>query len=159
MRKPSLPARAARGPRRRIEHNEQVALFDFLARFSKRYPALALPFAIPNAGKRDGRQGADMVAEGMKAGVWDIFVPAPWKCGGDFVHCPKYLGMFIEMKSPGKSPSPEQKTFREAVEPMGYKFIVCYSWVEAAREVMAYLGINDDELERQLWVNTKGATL
>jgi hypothetical protein len=135
-----------------------VALFTFLARFSVQYPALALPFAIPNAGKRDGRQGADMVAEGLRAGVWDIFVPAP-----HFIGDPSRAlllqwqhGLFIEMKAPGKKPSPEQEAFRSLVEPRGYRFVVCHCWVEAAREILAYLGIEDADMNRQLWLNTKG---
>ena len=71
------------------ETEEQQALFTWAALQTAVYPELELMFAIPNGGLRHKKTAHTLKAEGVKAGVPDIFLPAP--------HA-GYNGMFIEMK-------------------------------------------------------------
>lgn len=144
------------------EHGEQAALFCFIGMATKYgfaaacepsvytikgfaeafRPAVAIPelkwvFAIPNGGSRgDSKssamfQGAMMKAEGVRSGVSDIFVPIPRH---------NLHGLFIEMKrADGGTLSPIQKVFGEDMRSMGYGFVCCHGWVEAANVIMQWL--------------------
>lgn len=114
-------------------------------------------FAVPNGGSRGGDpksraiQGARMKAEGVKAGVADIFMPYPMlhrvETLNQNVSYQRYHGLFIEMKKPelnhkNKSDngcSNEQKDFLVEMFLRGYVVCVCYSWVTAAVEIQEYL--------------------
>ena len=76
------------------EHAEQTALFCWAALPEVRaeYPVLELMFAIPNGGERNKIVAGNLKAEGVKAGVLDIFLPVPSK---------GWHGLFIEMKVAG----------------------------------------------------------
>lgn len=107
-------------------------------------PELKWMFHIPNGGSRgNGRdamiRGAQLKAQGVKAGVCDIMLP---------VVRGKWAGLFIEMKKPdqrsvtGKGKGgvkSDQKEFGDFVSNQGYGYTVCYSWEEAARVVEGYL--------------------
>lgn len=112
------------------EHDEQVALFQWAAWCVNVVPELALMFAIPNGGKRSIGTARKLKAEGVKAGVPDIFLP---------VARHGYNGLFIEMKSKGGKCSAEQKRFQDAVSYVGYLCAVCYSADEAAKFIDGYL--------------------
>ncbi|CAK9250002.1 unnamed protein product [Sphagnum jensenii] len=73
------------------EEAEQTALFCWAAmpETSNKYPCLASMFAIPNGGKRDKVTAGKMRAAGVKAGVWDVFIP--YAVGN-------YHGLWIELK-------------------------------------------------------------
>lgn len=91
--------------------------------------ALKLIFAIPNGGQRD--TGNWMVAEGLKAGVPDLFLPVAR--GG-------YHGMFIEMKAVGgKKPRETQEMWIGALRRQGYHVVVAYGWEEASKKLMEYI--------------------
>ena len=97
-------------------------------------PELKWLFAIPNGGKRgDGkiqaRRGAEMKAEGVKAGVPDLMWPIPR--GG-------YHGLWIEMKTPTGRIRKEQTEFLAFAALHGYRTDVCRSWHEAARIIETY---------------------
>lgn len=111
------------------EHNEQTALFRWSAIMETAYPELRWMYAIPNSARRSPRQGAWMKDEGLKAGVWDIHLPAP----RDGVH-----GLFIEMKIGRNKLTPEQTEFKNALEKY-YQFAVCYSWIDAKIAILHYL--------------------
>ena len=116
-------------------------------------PELAWIHHIPNGGTRgsDKRSamiaGGQLKAEGVKAGVWDIFWPlSRWgndEAVGSRCLCP---GLYIEMKKPSlkssKNPnaglSEEQIAFGNFVYGQGYKLAVCYTWEEAAKEIEKY---------------------
>ena len=115
------------------EHQEQVALFQILSRYERKYPILKWVHAIPNGGHRHIRVAMRMKAEGVKAGVWDIFVP---------VAVDEYAGMYIEMKWDGNKLTANQKMFRSVVG-NAYKWAVCYSAEEACRAIGEYLGIEE----------------
>lgn len=127
------------------EHAEQAALFRWAEGLEPIYPQLMMLFAIPNGagvnhqrnrhGQRFSLEGAKLKREGMKQGVPDVFLAAPFG---------KWHGLFIEMKRVKKSLSkvtPEQLGWKTALEGMGYRVEICYGW-EAARDVILdYLGV------------------
>lgn len=115
------------------EHDEQVALFQILSLYDNQYPLLKWVFAIPNGGKRHPAVAVKMKAEGLRAGVWDIFVPVPIddKCG-----------LWIEMKYGKNGLTENQEAFREGVGE-AYAWAVCYSAEEAAQVIGEYLGIEE----------------
>lgn len=95
-------------------------------------PELRWCFAVPNGGKRDAITAGRMKAEGVKAGVLDIFWPL--KRG-------LYSGLWLEMKKPGCKLSPEQIDFIAHAEAQGYRCAVAYSWREAADIIRNYFEI------------------
>lgn len=113
------------------EHSQQVALFAWAALSVGTYPALAYMFAIPNGGLRDIRTATSLKAEGVKAGVPDIFLP--WPNDTDWAGC------FIEMKIKKNKTTTEQNIWIDALTSNGYFATVCYSWEEARDTLIAYL--------------------
>jgi hypothetical protein len=117
------------------EHHEQAALFAWAAVKSKQLPELALMFAIPNGakcsfaydakGQRFSNAAMKLKAEGLKAGVFDIFLPVPRG---------KHHGLFIEMKAEGRKLSEEQCDFEMKVMQQGYETVVISTGWEAARD-------------------------
>lgn len=53
------------------EHSEQCVVIDYCK--IRRYPV----FAIPNGGSRNKAEAAKLKAEGVSAGVPDLFIPIP----------------------------------------------------------------------------------
>lgn len=123
---------------RDLEHQEQKALFNWATIQSKKYPELALMFSIPNGGLRNKVVAAKLRAEGVKAGVPDIFLPAPRG---------SLAGLFIEMKPtpnkvlkiPVRKPSEAQKRYIESLNEQGYLAVVCYGWQVASEVIIKYL--------------------
>ncbi len=80
-------------------------------------------FAIPNGGKRDAREAARLKAQGVKAGVSDLFVSA--MRGG-------YGGFYIELKAPfenGEEPkklkgTDDQRAWLIQMEAGGYATMI-----------------------------------
>lgn len=96
------------------EHAEQVSLVQWL---DATHPDL-LYFAVPNGGNRNIITAKKMKAEGVKAGVPDMFFPA--------------LKLFIELKrTKGGNVSAEQKHMKERLELAGYKVAICHGAKEA----------------------------
>ncbi|HEX2864216.1 MAG TPA: VRR-NUC domain-containing protein [Deinococcales bacterium] len=115
---------------RRPEHLQQVALFEWAARQERRYPALRWLHAIPNGGLRHVSVALELQAEGVKAGVPDVFLPAAR--GG-------WHGLYVEMKVGKNRPTAQQRDFIATARAEGYRAEVCYSWTEAARLIEVYL--------------------
>lgn len=109
------------------ESQEQAALFKWaeLARIN-------LLFHIPNGGRRDIITASRLKAEGVKAGVPDLFLPVP--CGG-------YHGLFIELKTVAGTTSESQERWLEALNEQGYKAVVCRGWLDAADTIKQYLNL------------------
>lgn len=145
---------------RKSEHAEQVELFRWcnevayagfdlvLSKANKPYdknrlnpvPQLNLLHAIPNGGARGNDtqtnkiRGAMLKAEGVKAGVPDIFLPVPLQ---------GYCGLYIEMKVADRSkgrPSKEQLAFLEQVGQLGFAWRICYGAEEAKKAICEYFG-------------------
>jgi len=126
-------------------------LLQHLVSFEVKVPALEWLHAIPNGGSRGDSvksrkiHGAQLKAEGVRRGVPDIFLPWP-NCG--------YSGLYIEMKKPSVKPkresskgglSKEQIKFKNYALGVGFGFIVCYSWKEAAKALQGYI---ENDIER-----------
>lgn len=110
------------------EHNIQVACVRW---FAYQYPELrGLLFAVPNGGRRDAVTGAKMKAEGVVAGVSDLILLVPSNGHG---------ALCVEMKTAKGRQSDEQKRWQQAVERMGYRYVVCRSLDEFVKDIKDYL--------------------
>lgn len=113
------------------EFQEQVALFQWARLEERRWPELKLMHHIANGGSRHPLEAKNLKAEGVKAGIPDIFLP----CARGGLH-----GMFIEMKrQKGGKVSPAQRDMLEALRDQGYMAIVCRGFDEAREAIMDYL--------------------
>lgn len=110
----------------RSEAEEQAALF----RWAAYIPELKYMYAVPNGGKRQAREAANLKRQGVKAGVPDICLPLPKG---------KYHGLYIEMKVGKNKPSDKQKEYIEYLSSVGYATCVCYGFDEAMRAITVYL--------------------
>jgi hypothetical protein len=108
------------------EHQEQVMLITW---FRLQYPKYII-FAIPNGGARHIVTAVKLKAEGVLAGVPDLFLMA---AKGE------WHGMFIEMKAKTGNVSDKQKEFMAAANAMNYKTIVCYGFDDAKTSIINYL--------------------
>lgn len=116
------------------ESREQQELFRWWDMYRSQYPA-ALMFAVPNGGARSAITGARLKAEGVLAGVPDVFLAYP--AGG--LH-----GLFIEMKrARGGTTSTAQKIVGELLSRAGYGVAVCHGWQEARDYIEQYLARED----------------
>ncbi len=97
---------------------------------NKGIPELKLLFAIPNGGKRTPATAARLKAEGVLAGVPDLFLPVPRD---------QSLGLFIEMKTRRGVLSAAQEVLFTKLRDQGFEVIVERSWVAAATTIEAYL--------------------
>jgi len=97
-------------------------------------PFLRWLHAIPNAGARGNKvAAAQLKAEGVKAGVSDIFLPV--KSGG-------FSGLYIEMKRANgrlSDVTPVQRDFMMFVESQGFVWTVAFGWKKAVYEIERYL--------------------
>ena len=114
------------------EHEEQCALMQWWALARCRFGvAEHLLFAIPNGGLRNSIVSARMKAEGVRAGVPDLFLAVPR--GG-------YAGLFIEMKKrKGGVFSDAQKAMMADLAVQGFRVVGCHGWCEAKAEILSYL--------------------
>lgn len=113
------------------ESQEQQLLFEWAALSAGRWPELALMYHIPNGGSRSKSEAGRFRAEGVKAGVPDICLPAAR--GG-------YHGLYIELKRvKGGRVSPAQQGWIAALRDQGYCACVCKGWDDAAYVVKKYL--------------------
>lgn len=93
------------------------------------YPDLII-YAIPNGGKRNAVTGAILKAEGVLAGVADLFVA---KAMGD------HHGLYIEMKTSKGRQADSQRAFEEAVTREGYRYELCRSFKQFVAIIRTYL--------------------
>jgi len=105
-------------------------------------PQLKWLHAIHNQGHGDKVRGAQAKAEGVKAGVFDLFLPVPvraqradpysiiWKCG-----------LYLELKVGSNKPSDKQNEFSVDMQAAGYATAVAWGWLEARDKILQYLGL------------------
>ena len=125
------------------EHQSQAAVIDWWRLACKGYglPEFAL-MAIPNGGARHPAVGRKLKAEGVRAGIPDLFLAARRKLyfgsGGpsDYEYLP---GFWIEMKRRPNKPSAEQEAVIHYLLQHGYCVGTCYSADEAIKVIKAYL--------------------
>lgn len=100
-------------------------------------------FAIPNGGARDARTGAMLKAEGVRAGVWDLFLAVP-----DMSTSPWFHGLWIEVKVPKRRTQIqggltwEQWKFGRKAQSNGYRCEVVYTTQEGIDVISKYLAGN-----------------
>lgn len=127
------------------EHDEQVSFFrSVFYTLLPDHPYLCLLHAIPNGARTSKSVAKRLKAEGMKAGVPDVFLPVPRG---------KYHGLYIEFKKlpyrNGKGklvksyPSPEQKRFISGLKDQGYHVVVAYGCDEGLAELKQYIGLGE----------------
>jgi hypothetical protein len=112
------------------EHDSQCALFQWAKLMEPQYPELAWYFAVPNGTRTTMAIARKIKEEGVKRGVPDTCLPIAR--GG-------YHSLYIEMKSPGEYPRPEQREWLSALKDQGHYTACCHSWEEAAALITKYL--------------------
>ena len=112
----TVPAGYARGGR--------VALDD------RQRDALALLYAVPNGARTGRRQAGRLKAEGMLAGVPDLFLPFP-RAGKP--------GLYVEMKTATGTLSRDQRAVTAALARLGYGVVVAKGFEAARRAVLDHL--------------------
>lgn len=122
------------------EHDNQVAVVSWAHYNDERYPALKLLFAVPNAGKRSIGAARFYLAEGLKSGVPDLWLPVPHE--EDFVWN-EYCGLVIEMKFGNNKTTENQDWWLQNLASVGWKTAVHYSAESAIEELKRYLGIEE----------------
>ena len=117
------------------ESDEQICVFEWAAVMQPKVPELQLLFHIPNGGYRNKATAARMKAEGVKAGVPDLFLPV----ARNGAH-----GLFIEMKKrKGGKVREEQYTWGKALTFEGYQFTICRGADDAIGCICDYLGVKE----------------
>lgn len=106
------------------EHSEQCTVVEYCR--IRRYPV----FAIPNGGSRNKAEAARLKAEGVSAGVPDLFLPIPK---------PPYHGLFIEMKVGRNRTSAVQDEWIALLRKNGYRAEVCYGADSAIKTIDEYI--------------------
>ena len=113
------------------EAREQEALFRWAAYERGKWPELAAMHHIPNGGSRNKAEAARLKAQGVRAGVPDICLPAARGC---------YHGLYIELKRRnGGRVSEAQRGWIAYLENAGYCARVCHGWDEARETIEKYL--------------------
>lgn len=119
-----------RKPRVDHEGQEQAQLFLWAhARIEEdpiKWRDLDLMHCSLNGVKLTKGQAGKAKAQGMRAGIPDIFLPVPRG---------NWHGLYIEMKFGSNKPKGEQADVIERLDRLGYKMVVSWSW-QAARDVI-----------------------
>jgi len=97
------------------------------------YPELKWLHHIPNGGKRGKLEAARFKAQGVKAGVSDLFLPAARA---------NWHGLYIEMKYGQNKPTDKQKEFMHDMRIQGYCCKVACGAQEAIAILQDYLDGN-----------------
>lgn len=129
------PKPGSQRKRRSEESSHQKAFFQWLTLWDKNVRALT--FHIPNGGSRHAFEARSLKAQGVTAGVPDIFCAIPTK---------DFSGLWIELKSTKGALTEKQKIMGNLLRRSGYQCYVAYSWFEARDMLIHYLGcgIPDD---------------
>ncbi len=116
------------------EHESQKAVVEAWAFMCTSYglPEFAL-YAVPNGGKRHIKTASNLKAEGVRAGIPDLFLAA--KSPRDT----EARGLYLEMKRKPNSPSREQALVIEYLRRAGYHCVIAWSAAEAITAIQAYL--------------------
>ena len=102
----------------KTEHEEQR---EFVMWVRQTYPGVRI-FAIPNGGQRSRTTGGKLKAEGVSAGVPDLYIPQ--------------LRCWIEMKrEKGGTVSPVQRDWIAYLESIGDTVIVGYGCADAVNKI------------------------
>lgn len=93
-----------------------------------------LIYHIPNGGSRHLFEAVNLKKEGVVSGIPDLFLPVAAK---------GFHGLYIEMKIKKNSSklTENQLKWGMLLTKQGYLVMVCYSWIEAAKLLVEYVGI------------------
>lgn len=110
-------------------------------------PQLQWLHAIHNQGHGDAVRGGQAKAEGVKAGVADIFLPVPrlaWASyPADLSHTNGMIcGFYLELKVGKNTPSEPQLRFMDDIRFAGYHWDWAIGWLEARQKICDYLQIS-----------------
>ena len=86
-------------------------------------------YHVPNGGKRNRLEAANLKRQGVKPGVPDLCIPEAR--GG-------YHGLYIEMKVDKNKTTQNQDEWLELLSKNGYKTAVCYGSAEAIAVIDKY---------------------
>lgn len=116
--------------KKRSEATEQATLIQWCNLNKCVYPELGLIFHVPNGGQRNKTEARRLKAEGVKAGVPDLFLP---------VARGKFHGLFIEMKYGNNKATPKQREWIIELNNQGYYAVVCNGFEEAKVTIETYI--------------------
>ncbi len=116
------------------EDAEQRTLISWCRFMEGSHIEMGMIFHIPNGEYRTITAGKRLKAQGVRAGIPDLFLAVPRK---------EFSGLWIELKSLKGRPSPEQQDWIAKLQVYGYAAHVCYGWQHAAKVICAYLSIPD----------------
>ena len=116
---------------RSLEHEIQCGIVQW-ARLQK--PPLYLLHAIPNGGQRHILVAVKLKAEGLLAGIPDLFLP---------VAAQGFHGLYIEVKKPKGVLSKSQKTIFPLLEKQGYAVRIVRSEQEGIDTIRLYAGLKE----------------
>ena len=133
-----------------MKNGEHILQKSCVTWFRLQYPVYkSLLFAIPNGGDRNRVVAAKLKAEGVLAGVPDLFLAVPVNHKGTpgeyhLIGLEEAVdhttpGLFIEMKTPGQYPRKHQKEVIEQLRNQGYQVEICRSLDEFIDIVNRYL--------------------
>ena len=115
-----------------MKNNEHLAQSLLVKWFRLQYPYMAkCLFAIPNGGARHIGTAIKLKAEGVTAGVSDLFLMIPTASGKH--------GLFLEMKTDVGKLQQNQIDFLNLAESMGYEAKVAYGFEEGVEIIKKYL--------------------
>lgn len=108
-------------------------------------PKLKWLHAIHNQGHGDAIRGAKAKAEGVKAGVFDMFLPVPMEQPRQLLSNPPirvfWHGLYLELKVGKNQPSNDQLEFKRDMEAAGYATAIAWGWLDARKIILDYLQI------------------
>lgn len=122
----------ATAPKEPSESQSQQATVKWWAQYAlhREIPQITL-MAFPMQGARTARNGARLKAEGMRAGISDMFLALPRE---------DFAGLWIENKTSKGRLTETQIAFQNVMARNGYKVVTCRSSDETKKEIKAYLG-------------------
>ncbi len=106
------------------ESMEQILFVNWMRKTHKEHRI----FHIPNGGHRNKATAGKLKAEGVSAGVPDLFIPS--------------LRLFIEMKDLKGVVSKEQKNWLTYLASVGYSVAVCHGFEDAKLLIIEFLQLN-----------------
>jgi len=118
--------------RAHLEDNEAMALIRWRDLHARKHPELGLLYHCPNGGFRNAREGARLKRMGVQAGIPDYCLP---------VARMPYHGAYFELKAKDGRMTDTQFEWLIALIAQDYWAQVVYGWVEAAKAICSYLGI------------------
>lgn len=116
------------------EHQEQVAIFQWIDLKKETFPELSLLFSIPNGSHRHIGTAVKLKREGVKSGVSDMFLPVATK---------GFNGLWLELKVGKNKATKHQMLWLNNMVEQGYMAVVCVGAAAAIQTICDYLEIDN----------------